>query len=357
MTCIKKIKSEEISGSTFKSRKITFNGDIYDYSFTAKVKSSFKGKIAEIQGVKTAGSVFFDFISLENLRNGKYIIEYWGDFGALGNEPFLLEELSIVSAENATNCANSDNLNFEIKIEEISIPVTITKAINNFSLNIENLTPEQIALLKGDKGEKGDKGDKGDAGATGLQGIQGIQGVKGDKGDKGDAFTYADFTPTQIADLQKPATDKVEELNTLENTLVNSENTRILNENSRVIAESSRVTAENARVIAENERKAALDLKLSIESPTTTGTVISFSTDKVYGTLATPETGNITADVTNAKLGVTNIIIHNSGTIPTFGSQFKKLSGSGSYVVGVVNYIYCTFITATEIIYSINQRS
>ena len=101
----------------------------------------------------------------------------------------------------------------------------------------------------------------------------------------------------------------------------------------------------------------ALDTKLSTEVPSTTGTVISFSTDKVYGTLATPETGNITADVTNAKLGVTNIIIHNSGTVPTFGSQFKKLSGSGNYVTGVVNYIYCTLISTTEIIYSINQRS
>ena len=84
---------------------------------------------------------------------------------------------------------------------------------------------------------------------------------------------------------------------------------------------------------------------------------MNFSTDRVYGTLATPETGNITADVTDAKLGVTNIIIHNSGTAPTFGSQFKKLSGSGNYVTGVVNYIYCMYISATEIIYSINQRS
>ena len=101
----------------------------------------------------------------------------------------------------------------------------------------------------------------------------------------------------------------------------------------------------------------ALDLKLSTEAPSTTGTVISFSTDKVYGTLTTPETGNITADVANAKLGVTNIIIHNSGTAPTFGSEFKKLSGSGNYSTGVVNYIYCTYISTTEIIYSINQRA
>ena len=106
-----------------------------------------------------------------------------------------------------------------------------------------------------------------------------------------------------------------------------------------------------------SEIQTALDTKLSIETTYVTGTLISFTTDKVYGTLATPETGNITADVTNAKLGVTNIIIHNSGTAPTFGSEFKKLSGSGNYVTGVVNYIYCTYISATEIIYSINQRA
>lgn len=111
---------------------------------------------------------------------------------------------------------------------------------------------------QGIKGEKGDKGDKGDTGATGLQGIQGVKGdkgEKGEKGDKGDAFTYADFTPTQIADLQKPATDKIVELNALENTLVSSENTRISNENNRISAENSRVTAENARVAAELERQ------------------------------------------------------------------------------------------------------
>jgi hypothetical protein len=88
-----------------------------------------------------------------------------------------------------------------------------------------------------------------------------------------------------------------------------------------------------------------------------TGVVISYEEDAVYGTIASPETGNITSSLTNAKLGVTNIIIHNSGTAPTFGAEFKKLSGSGNYVVSVINYIYCTYINATEVIYSINQRA
>lgn len=73
--------------------------------------------------------------------------------------------------------------------------------------------------FKGEKGEKGDRGEKGDTGPQGDQGIQGEKGEKGDtgpqgahgiqgvKGDKGDPFTYADFTESQIAELQRPATD------------------------------------------------------------------------------------------------------------------------------------------------------
>jgi hypothetical protein len=98
-------------------------------------------------------------------------------------------------------------------------------------------------------------------------------------------------------------------------------------------------------------------IPLPTNAGTATGATLSFVTDRIYGTIASPVTGNITADVTGAQLGVTNIIIHNSGTAPTFSSEYKKLSGSGNYILSVVNYIYCTFITSTEIIYSINQRT
>ena len=56
-----------------------------------------------------------------------------------------------------------------------------------------DFTPEELASLKGEKGEQGMKGD------TGAQGEQGIQGVKGDP------FTYDDFTEAEIKELQKPA--------------------------------------------------------------------------------------------------------------------------------------------------------
>lgn len=61
-----------------------------------------------------------------------------------------------------------------------------------------DFTPEELASLKGEKGDKGDKG---------LQGEQGIQGVKGDP------FIYKDFTSEEIESLKKPATDAANELN------------------------------------------------------------------------------------------------------------------------------------------------
>lgn len=98
-------------------------------------------------------------------------------------------------------------------------------------------------------------------------------------------------------------------------------------------------------------------IPLPTQAGVTTGTVLTFVTDRVYGSITTPETGNISVDTTNAQIGVTNVIIHNSGTAPTFTSPFKKLSGSGNYVTSQVNYIFCMYINSTEIIYSINQRT
>jgi len=88
-----------------------------------------------------------------------------------------------------------------------------------------------------------------------------------------------------------------------------------------------------------------------------TGTALTFDVNAAYGTIASPETGNITYSATSAKLMGTVLIIHNNGTAPTFATNMKKLSGSGDYVVSVVNYIFVMYINSTEVIYSINQRT
>lgn len=88
-----------------------------------------------------------------------------------------------------------------------------------------------------------------------------------------------------------------------------------------------------------------------------TGTEISFDKDAYYNTLDSPGTGNITAVLTGAILGVTGCILHNSDSEPTFGSGFVKLSSSGNYTLSVLNYIYYNYISDTEIVYTISQEA
>lgn len=99
-------------------------------------------------------------------------------------------------------------------------------------------------------------------------------------------------------------------------------------------------------------------IPLPTQASASTGVVLSFITDTVYGTLASPETSSaITANVSGGLLGVTNILIHSGSTTPSFSSEYKRLSGSGSYSAGTINYIFTTYIASNEIIYSINQRT
>jgi hypothetical protein len=70
-------------------------------------------------------------------------------------------------------------------------------------------TEEQLAALKGEKGDKGEQGEKGEKGDRGEQGADGTMTFEdlteeqkaSLKGDKGDAFTYADMTDEDKADL------------------------------------------------------------------------------------------------------------------------------------------------------------
>lgn len=77
------------------------------------------------------------------------------------------------------------------------------------AFNVETYTLEGAVFFyaKGDKGDRGEKGEKGDKGDKGDKGERGEQGEQGIQGEKGDPFTYEDFTPAQIAELQKPAID------------------------------------------------------------------------------------------------------------------------------------------------------
>lgn len=73
---------------------------------------------------------------------------------------------------------------------------------------------------------------------------------------KGEPFTYDDFTPEQIAELQKPATDAAASVSELETNIQETEALRKDAEQTRISNENSRTSAENDRVRDENIRKA-----------------------------------------------------------------------------------------------------
>lgn len=98
--------------------------------------------------------------------------------------------------------------------------------------------------------------------------------------------------------------------------------------------------------------KDALDLKANLIPEIRSGTVIQFDKRAIYGSV-TPETGNITLNATGSHAGMTQLLIHNNGTAPTFGTAFKKLNGD--YVPGVDNFIYMNYVKSDLITYTISQ--
>ena len=117
------------------------------------------------------------------------------------------------------------------------------------------------------------------------------------------------------------------------------------------------VAATDTIVGAVGKLNGNIGLKANIAATQVSIDTLTFATDSISGTLVSPRTANIAGSTTGAILGVVVLVIHNSGTAPTFDSKYKKLSGSGSYVTGSINYIYCQYINTTAILYSINQAT
>src|SRR5688572_28676331 len=87
-----------------------------------------------------------------------------------------------------------------------------------------------------------------------------------------------------------------------------------------------------------------------IGSEASIGTFITFDKPRTYG-IGTAESGDITLDGFEAKSGIVQLVRHNAGSEPNFGSEFVK-KASYTYTTGVVNYIYLEYITSTEILVS-----
>jgi len=99
----------------------------------------------------------------------------------------------------------------------------------------------------------------------------------------------------------------------------------------------------------------AADVPKGLPTAAATGAVVSFAIPQFYGSAA-DITGNITFSTTGAVLGMEQIMIHNDSAEPSFPSEFKRMEGSRAYVTGVDNIIIMKYLSATRILYTINQE-
>lgn len=83
---------------------------------------------------------------------------------------------------------------------------------------------------------------------------------------KGEPFTFEDFTPEQIAELQRPATEAAEELKEFQTEAEKKESRREAAETKRISAEELRESAEAQRASAEASRESAEDTRVSHET-------------------------------------------------------------------------------------------
>jgi hypothetical protein len=75
----------------------------------------------------------------------------------------------------------------------------------------------------------------------------------------------------------------------------------------------------------------------------------------IYGTTTSPITGNITLNSIGAITGVTDLIIHQTTSSPSFTSTFKKINGNYDTCTNTINFIYVQYVDASNQLYTINQ--
>lgn len=95
------------------------------------------------------------------------------------------------------------------------------------------------------------------------------------------------------------------------------------------------------------------DTKLPKSSTASTGTDVVFDIPRTYG-YAADATGNITFTTTGLVEGITQLMIHNDSSEPTFESGMVIISGT--YVTGVDNYIMMHAVKSNLILVTISQE-
>jgi hypothetical protein len=92
-----------------------------------------------------------------------------------------------------------------------------------------------------------------------------------------------------------------------------------------------------------------------VDAGTVTDTSIAFDKVSIYNE-ATPATGNLTDDLTGARIGIVQKIYHNATVAPVPPAGWVKL-GTGSYTPSTLNIIFAEWVSGTRVEYWIVKGS
>lgn len=198
----------------------------------------------------------FEFIGGGNATSGQYEVHLYyeklNEASVTGIDKFYLD---FCNAFILVDLTCKEDTGFESESPSINLKGIIERNRDGKDGVTPSIDPETKRWMIGieDTGIVAE-GKDGLTPSIGENGNWWIGDVDTGKPSRGKAFEYSDFTPEEIKELQKPASDMINALDTLDKAVTANEKLRIDNEVTRVSSENDREESENLRREAENTR-------------------------------------------------------------------------------------------------------
>ena len=198
----------------------------------------------------------FEFVGGGNATSGQYEIHLYyeklNEASVTGIDKFYLD---FCNAFILVDLTCKEDAGFESESPSINLKGIIERNRDGKDGVTPRIDPETKHWMIGieDTGIVAE-GKDGLTPSIGENGNWWIGDVDTGKPSRGKAFEYSDFTPEEIKELQKPASDMINALDTLDKAVTANEQQRINNENTRVSSENARKESEILRKSAEDTR-------------------------------------------------------------------------------------------------------
>ena len=198
----------------------------------------------------------FEFVGGGNATSGQYEIHLYyeklNEASVTGVDKFYLD---FCNAFILVDLTCKEDAGFESESPSINLKGIIERNRDGKDGVTPRIDPETKRWMIGieDTGIVAE-GKDGLTPSIGENGNWWIGDVDTGKPSRGKAFEYSDFTEEQIHELQEPARDMLEVLDTLDKAVTANEQQRITNEVTRGSNEDAREEAENLRRETENTR-------------------------------------------------------------------------------------------------------